>query len=865
MKDLSDPKYSILEGYFIHDCCILASDYFAVCAEEYLPEKEFDYYTSRGHARIAFYDVGSQKIDHPPSWGASTWPRHNFFNTRLVNMNESELLMIDDSGTVYYGGLGDNKHREQKIPTKRLIHNLAKVGDQIYGIGAGREILKRVGPDTWEPMTLDIIDRKARSQGFSDLAGFSIDDLYAVGGKSDIWHYNGQRWRPLDVSNDFRPLAVCCAEDGYVYIAGAWGMIARGRGDEWEVYCPNPTISAFTAVVSYQGRIFFGSESRVYVLDHNADSLEYQLYDFEGQITPFAARRMDVGHGLMMFASLSSVAIYDGSEWKKIYGGGPSKQEEAQLLESMLRDSEATLDAMDYSTSESDAKYTSEPVDKDLSEIDAALNNIKLYEAQLLANVPPREKALYERLYAEPIIAPIDNGPGWVERLWQWADEHKIKSSTFTRLLKDVPKIQQLDLSGKDIHSLPPEFGKLTRLKFLNLKDNQLTLLPKEFANLQSLEKISLENNQLVQFPTALCELTQLDELRLQNNKLTSIPKEIGYLAKLKALNLQHNCIKTLPDVFDILPRLSKLELQYNQLTSLPNSLVIARKLFSIDVSFNQLEELPPLYKSHRLDCLDASHNKIRVLDTGYLQLGSGLAEINLDHNLITRLPDEVGLLYLKLRECGGLTIDDNPIDHDSLSHDVKALYYHFDLSLKEKKKVAEVLPERPLPVWAESLKGWAAEHDIEAFDGMSEQDLINMYELDMSYKELKSIPKEIGELKNLRILYLRENKLRSLPAELENCTELRVLDISNNKIMSLPRNFKQLELLDTVNLRHNSIKKIPVFIKHMKKLRYLNLNGCNIESLPDWVLAVPGIEIVDLRSNYYLAPQNYPTVVLLD
>lgn len=346
MSDFSDIKYHILDGFFIHDCCILASDYYAVCAEQYLPEEEFDYYTSRGEARIAVHNLKFQEADHPPIWGALNWAKHTFFDTRLENPSTKEFLMIDDAGGVYFGGLGDNKHPEQKIPTELLIHNLAKVGDQIYGVGYNREVLKRIGPDKWECISSEIKDSDAKGQGFDDLDGFSTDDLYAVGGNSDIWHFNGQRWRPLDVSNNFLPTAVCCAEDGYVYIAGAWGMIARGRDDTWETYCPDPTISKFTAVVSYQGRIFFGSESSVRVLDHNVPNLEHQPYDFEGQIYPFPARRMDVGHGLMMFASLDQVAIYDGKEWKKIYFGGPSKQEEAQLLESMLRDSENTLDAM---------------------------------------------------------------------------------------------------------------------------------------------------------------------------------------------------------------------------------------------------------------------------------------------------------------------------------------------------------------------------------------------------------------------------------------------------------------------------------------------------------------------------------------
>ncbi len=346
MSDKTDDKYAILDGYFIHDCAILSSDYFAVSVEEYLPEDEYDYYTSRGTTKVCLYDELLQEEGYPPIWGQRKWGRHSFFNTRLANAQDQEYILIDDAGSVFYAGLGENKRIEQSIPPELRIHNLTKVGDQIYGIGYNREVLKRIGPDKWESISSEIKDSDAKGQGFFDLDGFSTDDLYAVGGNSDIWHFNGQRWRPLDVSNNFLPTAVCCAEDGYVYIAGAWGMIARGRDDTWETYCPDPTISKFTAVVSYQGRIFFGSESSVRVLDHNAPNLEHQPYDFEGQIYPFPARRMDVGHGLVMFASLDQVAIYDGKEWKKIYFGGPSKQEEAQLLESMLRDSENTLDAM---------------------------------------------------------------------------------------------------------------------------------------------------------------------------------------------------------------------------------------------------------------------------------------------------------------------------------------------------------------------------------------------------------------------------------------------------------------------------------------------------------------------------------------
>ncbi|MDO6469965.1 hypothetical protein Q8W30_17750 [Neptunomonas phycophila] len=342
-----EKKAQALEGYFIHDCVILAPDYVAVSAEEELPEEEYDHYTSRGSSKICTYDFLKQKNDEPPFWSSRKWGRNSFFNSRLVNLNPSEYLAIDDAGSVFYGGLGENKRVEQKLPKHLRIENISKVGEQVYGVGFGRIITKRIGPDHWELMTESIQDSTAKNTGFYDLDGFDENDLYAVGGKNDIWHFDGEDWSPVDVVDaPFLPMCVCCAEDGYVYIGGAWGMIARGRGDEWETYMPESRVDKFSSVVSYQGRIFFGNESRVYVMPHNAQTLEYKEYDFEGQISSLGARRMDVGHGLMMFASLSRVALYDGVQWKMIYSGSPMPKEEAQVLEMMTHNAEETLDAM---------------------------------------------------------------------------------------------------------------------------------------------------------------------------------------------------------------------------------------------------------------------------------------------------------------------------------------------------------------------------------------------------------------------------------------------------------------------------------------------------------------------------------------
>ena len=51
---------------------------------------------------------------------------------------------------------------------------------------------------------------------------------------------------------------------------------------------------------------------------------------------------------------------------------------------------------------------------------------------------------------------------------------------------------------------------------------------------------------------------------------------------------------------------------------------------------------------------------------------------------------------------------------------------------------------------------------------------LVNLRELDLNYNQLTSLPKEIGSLVNLEELYLDFNQLTSLPKEIGNLINLR-------------------------------------------------------------------------------------------
>ncbi|ORX43956.1 L domain-like protein [Piromyces finnis] len=94
---------------------------------------------------------------------------------------------------------------------------------------------------------------------------------------------------------------------------------------------------------------------------------------------------------------------------------------------------------------------------------------------------------------------------------------------------------------------IPPEFGNLLKLKYLNLSNNNLTgPIPQELGKLSNIE-IILSNNTLTgPIPQEFGNLSKLKTLSLSNNTLSGpIPK------KLKKLNIKMN-ISNNPLLFEI-------------------------------------------------------------------------------------------------------------------------------------------------------------------------------------------------------------------------------------------------------------------------------------------------------------------------
>eukprot|EP00054_Salpingoeca_dolichothecata_P003679 m.28043 g.28043 ORF g.28043 m.28043 type:complete len:505 (+) comp14065_c0_seq1:59-1573(+) len=103
--------------------------------------------------------------------------------------------------------------------------------------------------------------------------------------------------------------------------------------------------------------------------------------------------------------------------------------------------------------------------------------------------------------------------------------------------------------------ALPPDMGRLVRLKLLDVSNNQLGSLPESLCNLCALVELDVSCNSLTEVPESLANLKQLRKLDLKKNNLRSVPPSLALLHKLRVFT--HDATVTLPPCFGVLACLS--------------------------------------------------------------------------------------------------------------------------------------------------------------------------------------------------------------------------------------------------------------------------------------------------------------------
>ncbi|XP_040988951.1 receptor-like protein EIX1 [Juglans microcarpa x Juglans regia] len=434
--------------------------------------------------------------------------------------------------------------------------------------------------------------------------------------------------------------------------------------------------------------------------------------------------------------------------------------------------------------------------------------------------------------------------------------------------LRELHLSDNIQLEGQ----LPSSLGNLTNLRILDLYGNYfIGEIPSSFANLCQLQTFDLRSNnvsgEIVGLVDGLsqCSTSNLESLFLSDNKLLGgiLPHSLGGLEKLKTIDLASCSFwGSIPSSVGKLSSLQQLLLSENQMNgSISETIGNLSMLVSLNLDSNFWEGA--LTKAHfqnlsRLERMILSVSEstkwtlvIKVnhdwLPPFKLKL-LGLDNVLIGPQFPAWLQNQTELVTLFLHNVG--IFDTIPHGFWNSCSNIMGLYIaNNGLRGQIPENIGELLPKLSL--------------------------------LDFSSNSLTGgIPFSIGMLKELEVLFLRNNYLSGeLPPHWKNLSSLSVLDISNNSISgNFPSSMQYLSSLELLSLSQNHLEgELPSFFRYYTGLRSLDLGGNKFfgnlsawigeslssllrlrlrsnsfeGSIPSQLCLLSGLRILDLADNY--------------
>ncbi|MGB0983813.1 MAG: leucine-rich repeat domain-containing protein [Saprospiraceae bacterium] len=407
----------------------------------------------------------------------------------------------------------------------------------------------------------------------------------------------------------------------------------------------------------------------------------------------------------------------------------------------------------------------------------------------------------------------------------------------------ELKQLQSINLSQNQFRRVPKVLEKLQfNLKALNLSENILDDLPKSFSKLKHLEKLNLSRNEFEEFPVVLGELPQLRMLVLTYNKLESLSDDIGNMPLLQSLNLSNNRLRMLPKAMAKLSNIKELNVSNNQLTGLFGNIHLMRfGLLDLNISNNKIKKLPVgVRQLIKLQTLNAHYNQLNEFPSDVLELKQ-LKKLSLHHNKIRTIPEGITLL----KSLDSLDLTHNPL-HKSMFKPVKKGI----VGLRE---------------WFNFRKG---------INKIQEAKVNDVAELDLSNLGLRSIPREVFELKNLKVLRLGrfygqyenttlQNGISHLTKSFLKLESLEELYLENNEVVNFPEELLGMPNIRVVNLAYNQLKRLPNSIGQMTNLEVIDVNHNQLKYLPYEMAYLTNLKEVHLTLNPF--QPRFKEVVELD
>ncbi len=204
------------------------------------------------------------------------------------------------------------KFREEKIPAGKFGELLCirLIGNDLYVCGQSSQVYIRSATG-WSHMDEGMF--KMAAPTLESIDGTGPGDIYAVGEKGIIVHFDGKRWRKLDSPTN-RPLStVRCVSKDEVYICGNDGLLFRGNKDSWEFIGDEEIDYNFWDLEMFQDKIYLAHVAGMVVFDG------VQLSDVDFNLgEDISCHKLHANDGVLWSFGVDDLLFQDGQKWTRV-------------------------------------------------------------------------------------------------------------------------------------------------------------------------------------------------------------------------------------------------------------------------------------------------------------------------------------------------------------------------------------------------------------------------------------------------------------------------------------------------------------------------------------------------------------------
>lgn len=324
--EISDEEYAEhFKGYIVLGCVIRSPKFFYfTLGEDYTQWESWDGGEGPGEDNLKKRVVVFMRSRAPGErWSSAGFKNLHVFNAGVSYSPKEQFVGVTfDGGAVYVLGSGVDEI-EEPLPTRfdggflrGGVSRCRTIDNYMYIAGGGRTVAVRKGRNDWVALSEELPyddDQDWERAGFNDIDG-NANDIYCVGGKGDVWHYNGNSWTRIHFPSNIDLSSVCCAGDGQVYISGYGGTTFKGRGQKWKQIHKDGMTIPFRHMVWFENKVWCTSDYGLWTIDRD----KVKPADVADEIK-VCSGYMSAKDDILLISGHSGAAYKEAGVWHKIF------------------------------------------------------------------------------------------------------------------------------------------------------------------------------------------------------------------------------------------------------------------------------------------------------------------------------------------------------------------------------------------------------------------------------------------------------------------------------------------------------------------------------------------------------------------